>query len=358
MKKHALKTVDAETLLSTPLRPVHFLVDRLIPPGLHLFCGSPKVGKSWLMLWLCLKVSQGEPLWEYQTRKCQVLYLCLEDNISRVQSRLFHITDAAPPALHFAVAAQNITNGLMAQIEDFLSSHPDTGLVVIDTLQRIRGLSSDNSAYASDYRDIGVLKQVADKHRLALVLVHHLRKMDDSDPLHKISGTTGLTGAVDGTYVLERAGRADNTAKLHITGRDVEYQELTLKFDDCIWQFVSCERSEEIRRRETPAFLFRVVELLQEHGNWSGSASGLLQALDDVNTPPNTVTKLLNQYHTTFLAESGIHYSFNRTSKARLIKLERVADKSMPPKIGDGCDSCDGYSAIEKKPSLPSPTVT
>ena len=89
MKK--LDTIDADTLLGIPYEPVPFLVEDLLPPGLHLLAGAPKIGKSWLALWLCLRVAQGEPLWNFSTRSCEVLYLCLEDSFQRIQSRLLDL---------------------------------------------------------------------------------------------------------------------------------------------------------------------------------------------------------------------------------------------------------------------------
>ena len=334
-----LKTIDAETLISTPLRPVHFIVDRLIPPGLHLLGGSPKIGKSWLMLWLCLKVSTGESLWDFGTTKCGVLYLCLEDTFSRIQDRLFQITDEAPVNLHFAVIAEQIGGGLREQIAAFIEQHPGTRLVVIDTLQRVRGASLDSNAYANDYRDISVLKQLADEHSTAIIIVHHLRKLGGSDPFMRVSGTTGLTGAVDSTFVLERESLAANTAKLYVTGRDVEYQELVLSLENCVWQLVRHETQESIRIRETPALVLRVVEFMSERKRWHGSASELIVALGDIDTPTNSVTKLLNQFHGTYLAEHGIGYSFKRTGKARIITLL----------CGDSYDGRDSALSVGKE---------
>ena len=117
-----LQTIDAEMLLSTPLQPVPFIVDGLIPPGLHILAGSPKIGKSWLVLWLCLKVAAGEPVWEHTANRCGVLYLCLEDTFNRIQNRLFEITDTAPSNLHFAVMANQIDAGLQQQIACFLKT--------------------------------------------------------------------------------------------------------------------------------------------------------------------------------------------------------------------------------------------
>ena len=115
MKK--LDTIDADTLLSIPYEPLSFIVEDLLPQGLHLLAGAPKIGKSWLALWLCLRVAQGEPLWNFATKSCEVLYLCLEDSFQRIQSRLFDLTEVASPSLHFAVMAEQLHSGLVEQIE-------------------------------------------------------------------------------------------------------------------------------------------------------------------------------------------------------------------------------------------------
>lgn len=62
-----LQTIDADTLQSTAYEPVSFVVDDLLPQGLHLLAGAPKIGKSWLALWLCLCAAQGKPLWTFAT---------------------------------------------------------------------------------------------------------------------------------------------------------------------------------------------------------------------------------------------------------------------------------------------------
>ena len=75
-----LSTIDADTLQSIPYAPLPFVVEDLLPQGLHLLAGAPKIGKSWLALWLCLCTAQGKPLWNFATKPCEVLYLCLEDS--------------------------------------------------------------------------------------------------------------------------------------------------------------------------------------------------------------------------------------------------------------------------------------
>ena len=216
-----LETITAEDLQNRTYTPTPFLVDELIPEGLHILAGAPKIGKSWLALWLCLCVAQGQTLWNFTTTQGEVLYLSLEDSFQRIQTRLFDLTEDAPPTLHFAIMADTLKRGLEQQIEQFLTEHPATKLVVIDTLQRVRGAGSDSNLYANDYQDIGLLKRLADRRHIAILLIHLLRKLHDDDPMNMISGSTGLSGAADSTFVLQKSSRLANIAYLHCTGRDI-----------------------------------------------------------------------------------------------------------------------------------------
>ena len=280
-----LQTVNADTLLYEPLEKPSFVVDGLIPTGLILFCGSQKIGKSWLMLKLCLCVSQGIPLWDMHTQEGDVLYLCLEDTFCRIQDRLFHLTDEASGRLHFAVASDKLSDGLIVQLEDYLKEYPDSRLIVIDTLQKVRTASKDN-AYASDYGDISLIKDFADRHAIAVIVVHHIRKQNDSDVFNKVSGTTGLTGSADATFVLEQESRASNAAKLYVTGRDTPYQEFTLRFRDCSWELVERKEQEQLergqssmetKRKHIPTWLYKLG------GRLDKQYEEIVSALSDIN---------------------------------------------------------------------------
>ena len=335
-----LQTVNADTLLYEPLEKPSFVVDGLIPTGLTLFCGSQKIGKSWLMLKLCLCVSQGIPLWDMPTQEGDVLYLCLEDTFCRIQDRLFRLTDEASGRLHFAVASDKLSDGLIVQLEDYLKEYPDSRLIVIDTLQKVRTASKDN-AYASDYGDISLIKDFADRHSLAVIVVHHIRKQNDSDVFNKVSGTTGLTGSADATFVLEQENRASNAAKLYVTGRDTPYQEFKLRFRDCSWELVERKEQEQLAKESIPDILFRLVDFMQGRGEWSGTATELLDALGETETAANVLTKWMNEYRLDFLMENHIRYDFSRRSIGRMISLARQEDMG-----GDGHDGGDGVSGI------------
>ncbi len=339
MQVDKLKTVDADTLLSMPMKKTMFIVDTLIPQGVNVLSGASKIGKSWLMLWLGLKVAQGLPVWGLQTRQCDVLYLCLEDTQRRIKDRLYNLTDTAPNNLHFAVMCGLIGSGLEEQITDFLNDYPNTKLVIIDTLQKVRdskGSAGKAGMYGNDYDDISSIKRIADEKNIAVILVHHLRKLKDGDdPFNEVSGSTGIIGAADTNYVLKRK-RSNNAATLLASGRDVEYQELTLQFNDLVWELVEQKNSEDIHKAEVPKFLFRVVDFMAQRSEWVGTATELLADMQENETTPNVVTKLLGQFSCEVLEPVGIEYATKRTGKSRLIRLKR----------NDGDDTNDGSFSI------------
>ena len=324
-KENRLLTIDGETLMSQPLTPLNFVVDTLLSQGLHILAGSPKVGKSWLALWLAVTVAKGEAVWGMGVKQGTTLYLCLEDSTLRIQNRLFEITEDAPANVHFTTNSDTLGKGLEEQLCAFLSEHPDTVLVIIDTLQMIRGAGYDNT-YANDYRDLSVLKRIADAHGIAILLVHHLRKMNDDDPMNMISGTTGLSGATDSNFVLRKSQRRENTATLYCTGRDIPYRELALEFDgeDHVWKLLSddCEQKEQPNER----ILFLLSELLRRQPEISAPAKALLEKIDPAGTEgltPNSFSHRIRK-SVDALRRNGITVSFRKSNGDRLICLKRV----------------------------------
>jgi len=211
-------------------------VNTLISQGLHILAGSPKVGKSWLALWLAVTVAKGEPVWGMAVKQGTTLYLCLEDSQLRIQNRLFDVTEDAPASVHFRTENCILGDGLTEQLEQSLSEHPNTVLIIIDTLQMIRGAGYDNT-YANDYCDLSALKRLADTHSIAVLLIHHLRKKPAEDVFNRISGTTAISGAVDSSFTLVEERRGSGKAKLSCIGRDIEYRELELRRNaDNVWE--------------------------------------------------------------------------------------------------------------------------
>lgn len=283
-----LSTISAAALQGKDIPPIRWIVENLIPAGLNILASPPKYGKSWAVLDLGLSVTAGGRFLGYQTSPCEVLYLALEDSERRLKSRMIKLLAGknAPAGFHFATAAHDMDNGLFDELESFLKAHPKTGLIIIDTLQRVRGaVHGKEGAYAADYREVGGLKAFADGHGIAILLVHHLRKMaDDSDPFNRISGTNGLMGAADTALVLTKEKRGDENATLSIVGRDVESSDTVLRFnkDACRWENLGDAdwfAEQQARMEYQESGLVRTIKKLLEHGGeWTGTAQQLLDA--------------------------------------------------------------------------------
>ena len=334
-KENRLLTIDGETLMSRPLTPLNFVVDTLLSQGLHILAGSPKVGKSWLALWLAVTVAKGEAVWGMGVKQGTTLYLCLEDSTLRIQNRLFEITEDAPASVHFTTNSDTLGKGLEEQLCAFLSEHPDTVLVIIDTLQMIRGAGYDNT-YANDYRDLSALKRIADAHGIAILLIHHLRKEFADDVFSRISGTTAISGAVDSSFALVEDKRGSGKATLSCTGRDIPYRELALEFDgeDHVWKLLSdnCEQTEHPSER----ILFLLSELLRRQPEISAPAKALLEKIDPAGAEgltPNSFSHRIRK-SVDALRRNGITVSFRKSNGDRLICLKRV-DGADDPATGN-----------------------
>lgn len=329
------KTINAKELFDMNLPPIRFIVDGLLPQGLHVFAGPPKIGKSWLLLQIALAVASGKEVWGLRTEEGTVLSLCLEDSLSRLQQRLSELTDDPPERLHLVTFSQSLSDGLCDQLVSFLNEHWDTKLVIIDTLQKVRGNSGDGILYASDYQDIGLLKRIADEYQIALVLIHHLRKREADDPHSMISGTTGLIGAADGSYVLRREHIGDREVQLHVRGRDIEEKTLTLERDDDLneWILVECDTPLTDSLREEP-ILLELIERLERIRSFDGSATQLAELLN-LDIQPNILSRKLNR-HRQALQSAGVSFSLSRTGKQRFLSLRYRTDDDMTiPARGD-----------------------
>lgn len=330
-----LNTIDGAALMSQPLRPPDFVVDSLLSQGLHILAGSPKVGKSWLVLWLAVMVAKGEPVWDMATRQGRTLYLCLEDSVLRIQNRLFEITEDAPESVHFCTECAPIGQGLEEQIETFSMEHPGTVLVIIDTLQMVRPIH--DATYANDYRDMSVLKRLADRLGLAILLIHHLRKEKAEDVFHRISGTTAISGAVDSNFTLVEKRRGSGRAKLTCIGRDIEYRELELERNaDNVWELLSDSRTQpELLEGRITVLL---SEFLEEQREFIGTPTELSQRIDpdgQEGITPKKVSSLILQ-NVDPLKKIGITVTIRRSNGKRIIELHSADsdDAEAPKEIG------------------------
>ena len=320
-----LHMVSHNELLDTPYVGKQAIIDDLLYTGAYILAGAPKIGKSFLVAQIAYHVSTGQPLWGYNTRQGDVLYLALEDDEKRLQERMYRMFGVnGTDRLRFATAAKQLGNGLDEQLEFALHKYPKTKLVIVDTLQKVREATSENYSYASDYQVIGALKSFADKHSICILIVHHTRKQPAGDSFEKISGTTGLLGCADGSFLLEKEKRTSSKATLSIVGRDQPDQQLYLvkNQERLIWEL---ERKENELWKEPPDPLLEEISRLF-HGDlteWQGSATELL-ALLGKDMQPNILTRKLNVKVGELLSEYQIQYTAKRTREGSSLCLKRI----------------------------------
>ena len=316
---------SCEEIMTTVYKPIEFVIDGLLAQGLYILAGAPKVGKSWLALDMCLSIAKGESVLGQKTLQGTALYLCLEDSYVRIQNRLYEITDVPTENLYFSVMSESIGNGLEEQIESFKIEHRDLKIVFIDTLQMVRG--STDSSYGSDYKELSVLKALADKLEITVIVVHHTRKCKDIDPFNMISGSTG----VDGSLVLIESKRGSRNAKIFCVARDIENTEINLHFDSDLKKWIVTDELSTSKTKDN-IFLAALYVYLKRHISFTGTASELVSELKEVTQEqfyPNRVTRDLVQNGYT-LGKYGIDFQYKRTRNGRLIILhyDRERDSS------------------------------
>lgn len=274
---------SAKELASMVLAALVFLVNGILPEGVTILASAPKLGKSFMMMQLALALTTGTPFLGRQTAQVGVVYMALEDGCRRLQERMNDLLDGrpVPDHLYYVTETYRIDDGLFEVIDDYKARDPSIKVVIIDTLQCIRGRGALQGKYQFDSQEISLLKKYADDKGISLVIVHHTRKATDAgDPHSNISGTQGILGSVDTAWVLEKHKRSENKAILHITGRDVFQQDLVLSFDKSTSQWQYHGGASDLARQDYEADMTvtTIRELLDisPDGHWQGKVSDLM----------------------------------------------------------------------------------
>jgi hypothetical protein len=276
--------------MAMELPPVRWVIPDILPEGVTFLAGKPKMGKSWMALGLSIAVATGGvALAAKRVEQGEVLYLALEDNRRRIHNRLNKLLAgrSAPANLHIATEWPRLDEGGAELLGDWLALHPNTSLVIGDTLARLKPRASGRrTQYDEDREAVDPLGPIAADRGVAMLLVHHLRETESEDPLDMIHGSAGLTGGVDGALVLKRKrGQAD--AYLTVEGRDIENPtELALKFDQITATWAVMGDAEEYRRSETRR---KIMEAAVE---WP---AGPKEVADILDMPENTVKQRMYQ---------------------------------------------------------------
>ena len=290
---------SAYDLDTMEIEPPEFIVEKMLPTGLSLLASPTKYGKSWMMLQLCRAVATGTEFLGHKCNKNECLYLALEDSKSRLQGRQRRQGKGArsPKGLYYAIKAPTLDKmRLITYLAQQLDENPKIKLIVIDTLQKVRChiIDKNTSDYANDYKELSVLKEFADDNKLAILLVHHSRKMaDPNDPFNNILGSTGIQGVLDTMIVLYKVKRGDENTTIEMTGRDIPTTSTIISIDDresvgsFLWSVVGTPEEQQALKEkqdyEGNPLVITIRKLIEKNPmGWRGKASDLMNAVYDV----------------------------------------------------------------------------
>lgn len=317
-----IKSINAKELMSMDLEAPYTVVENMICQGVTIFAGAPKIGKSWKCLDICISVCNGKTVLGFKTNKCDCSYFALEDSWYRLQNRLKKILgdENVPENFHLQINCSTLDNGLIEELENHLKKFPNVKLIIIDTFQKIRGSQSGKSdMYSNDYKEVSKIKSFADKHKICIVLVHHLKKGKEDDVFEKINGSNGIAGAADTSIVLSKI-KDKKEVLFSIQGRDVESNEKILLFNQETfkWEVVcsDLETKKDVDIYNANPIVITIKKLLEENpGGLKIKSAELLKKIIETTgtkpkqTTPNALTRYISeklQYD--LLTFDKIHY--------------------------------------------------
>lgn len=322
-----IHTISLSELYDTVYKSRMPIIDGLLYTGAYILAGAPKIGKSFLVAQIAYHVSTGQALWGYDVKKGSVLYLALEDDYQRLQERMSRMFGVeAISDLFFAVCANQIGRGLENQLKYFITEYPNTKLIIVDTLQKVRENASDAYSYAGDYDIISKLKEFGDRYGICVLIVHHTRKQPSGDSFEMISGTTGLLGCADGAFLMQKEKRTDDQATLDVVGRDQPDQRIYLSRDKehLVWCFERADK--EFHKPPIEPLIEQVSKLVTiEKPEWKGTATQLAEILKE-NISPNVLSRKLNVSAGRLLQDFNINYETKRTRTGSHITLTLQLD--------------------------------
>lgn len=230
---------NGEKIMKTNYPPIGFLIRNLIQSkGLVIFAGAAKVGKSLFMTQMLDAVTGNcnQFLGFEVDETGPVLYLALEDSENRIKERF--LKQHLIPNSNFNIAFKwSIDEKAVSDLEEYLTLHPETKLIVIDTKAKICKEQGVKACYQDDYNFLGSIKSCADRHDICILLVTHLRKRPaEEDVFNEINGSSAIMGVADTIMILKRS-RNQNRGVLSITSRDFQEreEEIYLNYETLTW---------------------------------------------------------------------------------------------------------------------------
>ena len=267
--------------------PLRYVVPYLLPEGVTLLVGRPKIGKSWLLQQIAGASASGNLTLVAANGEApapgNVLYLALEDNERRLQRRMTKHYGALrsnwPHRLDFATEWLRLDVGGLDGIGEWCRDVPDPRLVIIDTLARVRTPKRmGQTDYEADMEAAeGLVRLCREYAGLSIILAHHDRKQEAGDVYDTVSGTLGLQGGVDTIALLKRSGAGTT---LYVRGRDLEEEiEKAVNFDRETARWHILGEAAAVHQSDTRK---AILELLRPSG--STTARQLAEQIEGMTT--------------------------------------------------------------------------
>lgn len=267
--------------------PVSYCVPDLIPEGLTIIAGKPKIGKSWLALDVCIAIAAARfCLGERKPLQGDVLYAAMEDNPRRLQRRIDRLLSPVsaqwPERLTLANSWRRLDKGGVDDVRQWIEHAENPRLVILDTLAGVKPIRT-REGYTEDYESLAALHRLASEKGVSIIVLHHTRKMEAEDPVDTVSGTLGLAGCADSVLILARSSQGTT---LYVRGRDIEEAEHAVSFDKvgCRWTIIG-SAADVHRSNERGRILTTLLE-----------AAGPLSPQEiaaSTGMPPNNIWQLL-----------------------------------------------------------------
>ena len=301
-----------------------WIISDILMPGVTHFAGKEKMFKSFAALGLCVAAANGDRYLGFVPKaNIECLYFDLESDEKRPSKRLklmrkaltltnrcYVITDREMVTdvngKKERCTLDNEHNYFPDMLREILNAYPDIKIVVIDVFKKIRSARRKNEReYDHDYRDVGLLKEIADEYNIAIILINHVVKSNKlyDDDMDMARGS-GINAAADCNWLLK--ADTDKSGFLKIKGRDVESQEYEIYFDDTdfIWRRTVTRATEEIiakRKKYLDTNILQTLQVLMKiTPTWSGKLSQLIEASRKTGTPipaePKQLGMDLKQY--------------------------------------------------------------
>jgi hypothetical protein len=238
--------ISTPELMAMEIPPLRWIIESILPEGLSILVGRQKLGKSQLALNMAVAVEIGGTFLGYRVPSPgAVLYLDLELGQRRVRHRLdgmFPSAGQRPPLTHLhwfmpnsGVAFPQLGKDFYARLDEWRAAAVNPRLIIIDIIANVmprpeKGLNS----YQAENKMLAPLRDYANQHGIAIVMVHHTKQGDRNDPLEKASGSNAMTSVPNQNMVLD--GKEDDPiATLYMRGHDVDERRLAIRRDNLGW---------------------------------------------------------------------------------------------------------------------------